>query len=272
LSYQQPLRTSGFKILPPVVKNILIINVIMYLALWAFHLRFNIDLDDKLGLHYFTSPNFHWYQVLTHMFMHAFTPAHIIFNMYGAWMFGSALENFWGPKRFLIYYLICGLGAAFLQTCYSAYQLHAFDVVIANPEPDSYLKLMSKYVSSPSLLDFYNSWKLTPTSQEGISFAIRNLQHIQAEVADIPCVGASGALFGILLAFGMTFPNTELMIIFFPIPIKAKYFVILYGAAELFSGVSQIQGDNVAHFAHLGGMLFGFVMIKIWQKSRNQFY
>ncbi len=271
MSYQQQYRPSGFTILPPVVKNILIINVILFIALLAFEYKFQIDLDDKLGLHYITSPNFRWYQIFTHMFMHAGI-AHIVLNMYGVWMFGSSLENYWGPKRFLIYYLVAGLGAAFLQTLYTTYQLHVLDVAIANPDPESYFKLMGHYYQPTKLLDFYNAWKAAPHDPEGISFAIKNLQHLKADIADIPVVGASGALFGVLLAFGMIFPNTELMIIFFPIPIKAKYFVILYGAVELFSGVSQIQGDNIAHFAHLGGMLFGFILIKLWQKNRNFFY
>lgn len=271
MSYQQQYRPTGFGILPPVVKNILIINVILFLALLAFQYKYQIDLDEKLGLPYFTSPNFRWYQVFTHMFMHAGF-AHIAFNMYAVWMFGSSLENYWGAKRFLIFYLVCGLGAAFIQTCYTAYQLHLFDAVIANPTPDGYLNLVSKYTSTTHLQEFYNQWKASPNDADAISAVVRNLTQLQADVANAPVVGASGALFGILLAFGMVFPNTELMLIFFPIPIKAKYFVMLYGGVELFSGVSQVRGDNVAHFAHLGGMLFGFILIKLWQKNRNFFY
>lgn len=244
----------------------------MYLALLAFEKKYQIDLNDLLGLHYFTSPKFRWYQVITHMFMHM-NFAHIAFNMYAVWMFGTSLEKFWGPKRFIIFYLFAGLGAGFLHTCFTGYQLHAFDSVIANPDPESYYKLMSKYLDPAQLHDFYLYWKSNPSSASAITTAISDLSHVQESVMANSCaVGASGALFGILLAFGMIFPNTELMLIFFPIPIKAKYFVMLYGAVELFSGVSQIRGDNIAHFAHLGGMLFGFILIKIWQKNRTHFY
>jgi membrane associated rhomboid family serine protease len=272
LSYQQQYRPSRFGFLPPVVKNILIINVIMYLALLAFEKKYQIDLNDLLGLHYFTSPKFRWYQVITHMFMHQ-NFAHIAFNMYAVWMFGTSLENFWGAKRFIIFYLFAGLGAAFLHTCYTGYELHAFDTVIAHPDPDGYLKLMSKYVDPTHLQDFYRQWKTTPASPEAISVAAKTLAGIQESITtNTYAVGASGALFGILLAFGMLFPNTELMLIFFPVPIKAKYFVMLYGGVELLTGVSQIPGDNIAHFAHLGGMLFGFILIKLWQKNRTHFY
>jgi membrane associated rhomboid family serine protease len=270
LSYQQ-FKPSGFSIIPTVVKNILIINGIMFLAMLLLDKKYNMDLMDVLGMHYPTSPNFRWYQVLTHMFMH-FDFWHIALNMYGVWMFGSAVENYWGPKRFIIFYLVAGLGSAFLHTLYTTYQIHQVDLLIANPTPDGYLSMMSKNYKLSSLIDFYNAWKAAPDSGQCISIASQNLMHLRSGIADSPMAGASGALFGILLAFGMYFPNTELMILIFPIPIKAKYFVMIYGAFELFSGVSQRQGDNIAHFAHLGGMLFGFILIKIWQKDRKHFY
>ena len=177
---------------------------------------------------------------------------HIFFNMFALWMFGNTLENYWGPKRFLIYYMVTGIGAAIIQMA-----------VI-------YLRLMPLYeIISAETLDLIIT--------EGSNILSNHQNFIDPVAAEInalvntPIVGASGAVFGILLAFGMLFPNT-LLYIYFAIPIKAKYFVILYGAMELYSGLSNNPGDNVAHFAHLGGMLFGFVLIKYWKKSTNSFY
>jgi membrane associated rhomboid family serine protease len=272
LSYQQPYRPSSFNILPPVVKNILILNGIMFLAMEVFKSRFNIDLNDLLGLHYPTSEKFHWYQFLTYMFMHANFP-HILFNMFAVWTFGYVLENYWGPKRFIIFYVVTAVGAAATQLFYTAYQLHAIDMAIANANPESYLALMHRYYSGPGVMEVYDAWKNNVQSTpSAIDVAMRDMTEIRMSIINSPVVGASGALFGILLAFGMLFPNTELIMLFFPIPIKAKYMVMIYGGIELFSGVSQVQGDMIAHFAHLGGMLFGFILIKIWQKDRNHFY
>jgi membrane associated rhomboid family serine protease len=271
MSYQQPYRPSGFTLLPPVVKNLLIINGILFLATIAFKSRFHIDLDDLLGLHYPSSPKFHWYQFFTYMFMHAGFE-HIFFNMFGLWTFGYVLENFWGPKRFLFYYIITGLGAAFIQTLYTAYQLHVIDTAIATLNPESFLSLAKRYYTGEGISRIYEALKLATPPAGAVNAAVTELTTYRTFVEGISTVGASGALFGILLAFGMLFPNTELMIIFFPVPIKAKYFVILYGLIELSSGVYQAEGDYVAHFAHLGGMLFGFILIKIWQKDRSTFY
>jgi membrane associated rhomboid family serine protease len=165
------------------------------------------------------------------MFMHG-SLTHILFNMFALWTFGTPLENFWGPKRFLTYYMLTGLGAAALHLGVGAWEVTQLQHAIAAGQAD------------PRMLDM---------------------------ILSIPTVGASGAIFGLLLAFGMLFPNTELMLIIFPIPIKAKYFVIGYGAIELFTGITGTN-DGVAHFAHLGGMLFGFILIKIWQKDRTRFY
>ncbi len=276
MSYQQNYRPTGFSILPPVVKNILIINGILFLATAAFGARYNIDLNERLGLHYPTSSKFEWYQFLTYMFMHAKISEggimHIFFNMYAVWMFGSVLENYWGPKRFLIFYIVTGLGAALIQTLYTGYQIHALDAVIANPDAEGYLKWMSKYYTGTGIREMFDELKKIPQQNGILTAAANDLSKLRMDMADITTVGASGAVFGLLLAFGMLFPNTELMILFFPIPIKAKIFVIIYGAVELFSGVAQTQGDNIAHFAHLGGMLFGFVLIKLWQKNRKFFY
>lgn len=241
-----------FRDTPPVVKNLLIINVLVYVAMIMLRSQ-DLDLTEYFGLHYWKSEAFYPHQLVTYMFMHSFTITHLLFNMFAVWMFGKVLESVWGSKRFLIYYMVTGVGAGLIQL-----------LVI-------YLRLMPLYNQlSPEDLSYIteNGYQLL---QEGKNFTDPVAGKINL-LLNVTTVGASGAVFGILLAFGMLFPNTELMLLFPPIPIKAKWFVIGYGAIELYSGMANNAGDNVAHFAHLGGMLFGFFMIKYWQKNSNHFY
>ncbi|MGZ2369034.1 rhomboid family intramembrane serine protease [Ancylomarina sp. YFZ004] len=270
---------SSFLNLPPVVKNLLIINALMLLATWVLG-QTGIDLSKILGLHFFASEHFSPYQVLTHMFMHGGF-SHLFFNMFALFMFGRALESVWGPKRFLIYYMLTGLGAAALHTFvlwldYSSMQ-KAFVAFSNTPTPDLLLAFVKDHLGSPTsgFYNFITNWSDNPDSayliNQGLDIAHTAFEQSVNNV-NAYTVGASGAVYGILLAFGMLFPNTEMMLIFLPIPIKAKYFVIGYGAIELYLGFQQSAGDNVAHFAHLGGMLFGFILIKYWQKYSNRFY
>lgn len=235
---------------PPVVKNLIIINVLMLLATMLLETR-GVNLTRTLGLHYIESPEFRPWQLFTHMFMHG-GPMHLIFNMFALWMFGRVLESVWGPKRFFIYYFVTGLGAAALHSFVNYMEFH--------------------YVASKMAPEVVNMVMREGTAifNQGQNYADSAAGKLNI-LLNTPTVGASGAVFGILLGFGMLFPNTELMLLFPPIPIKAKYFVIGYGAIELFSGITN-PGDNVAHFAHLGGMLFGFFMIKYWNKRSNNFY
>ena len=244
----QNFRTSSNAI-PPVVKNLIIINVIMLLATYVLNMR-GIDLTNLFGLHYFKSPEFRPYQLVTHMFMHGGI-MHLVFNMFALWMFGRVLENIWGPKRFFIFYFVTGLGAAVF---YSFVNFIEFQYIASKMTPQAVQDIVAH--GSEILSQGQNY-----VGQAGKLNSILN----------IPTVGASGAVFGILLGFGMLFPNTELMLLFPPIPIKAKYFVAGYGAIELFSGLTN-SGGNIAHFAHLGGMLFGFIMIKYWNSHTNNFY
>ncbi len=245
------VRPGGFSILPPVVKNLLIINGLFFLATIAFAQGFDMDLNDKLGLYYIGSDNFSPIQFITYMFLHGGI-SHIFFNMFALWMFGNTIENLWGAKRFLIYYFVTGLGAAVIQQLV----LYIDIMPIMN-------KLADVGVASETIKDLvttgkYNTGLLRYVSEQDLYklFSVHNT----------PTVGASGAVFGILLAFGMLFPNA-LIYVYFAIPIKAKWFVIIYGAFELWSGIASNPGDNIAHFAHLGGMIFGFILIKIWQKK-----
>ncbi|NQU87402.1 MAG: rhomboid family intramembrane serine protease [Mariniphaga sp.] len=263
--------------IPPVVKNLIIINVLLLAATWIME-KAGINLVDYLGLHNPQSDKFMLHQIFTHMFMHDTRSIfHIFFNMFALWMFGRVLESVWGSKRFLMYYLITGVGAAALHTFVNyisiASMQNALEAFANTPSPQLLDQFVQKHLQRPTVqvMDFINSWYDNPANS---SFAIegqRLMERIFQLNIDIATVGASGAVFGILLAFGMLFPNTQLMLIFPPIPIKAKYFVIGYGVVELYLGLTQ-PGSNIAHFAHLGGMLFGFILIKYWNKSTKNFY
>jgi membrane associated rhomboid family serine protease len=272
-------RPSGLSILPPVVKNLLIINGLCFLANVVLEYRFNTDLNAICGLYYPESKLFKPFQLVTHVFMHgSFT--HLFFNMFSLWMFGSVLENFWGGKRFFIYYFVTAFGAAALHTGVNAYEINKIKTevaaYVAHPNYDSFVSFQTKdfgLAENESFQQFMHDWQQQKDNPQYIQGSVEVAEAIVQRRMNIPTVGASGAVFGLVLAFGMLFPNTELMMIFLPIPIKAKYFVMLYGALELFQGISNNPGDNVAHFAHLGGMLFGFFLIKYWnKKNRNTFY
>ncbi len=243
MSYQQ-YRPSGFSILPPVVKNLLIINGLFFLATITLS---QVDLIEMLGLHPFESRLFKPYQLVTHFFMHGGL-AHIFSNMFALWMFGNALENYWGGKKFLIYYLLTGLGAAALHLGIMEFQIHR---LMAEMSPED---IEAVLFEGPGLLKSLQN------------YTDPNLAQLN-QLLNTSTVGASGAVFGVLLAFGMTFPNT-IIYVYFALPIKAKYFVMLYGAFELYAGIQNNPGDNVAHFAHLGGMIFGYFLIRYWNKTR----
>ncbi len=241
----------GFFGLPPVVKNIILINVIMLLADYAARSVYGVDLTRILGLYFPKSEQFMPLQIVTHMFMHGGF-AHLFFNMFALFMFGQVLENVWGPKRFFIYYIVCGLGAALVHETVIAIQ-YARIINVTDPE-----QVQAVFNEGTDLF------------LRGKVFANENMKDLQM-LLNIPTVGASGAVFGILLAFGVLFPNTRLMLLIPPIPIKAKYFVLFYGALELYLAVTQ-PGSNIAHAAHLGGMLFGYVLIRYWRKTTNTLY
>jgi membrane associated rhomboid family serine protease len=235
---------------PPVTKNLIIINVALWLATFLFIRMFRVNLNFHLGLFYIQSPVFKPWQIVTHMFMHDSTRIfHLFFNMWALWMFGKVLENVWGGKRFLIYYIATGLGAALVHTLVNYIQL-APDIAA----------LKAAYS-----VDRINVALLNEILQPGNPFYQLGRELMR------PTVGASGAVYGVLLAFGMLFPNTPLFIIPIPFPIKAKWLIIGAGVISLYLGLSG-QGGNVAHFAHLGGMIFGFILIKYWNRFTRNFY
>lgn len=237
-----------FGSLPPVVKNLLIVNGLFFLAtLLAFN--YGISLADFLGLHHWSSELFRPHQLVTYMFMHGGI-GHIFSNMFGLFMFGRVLEQVWGPKRFLIFYMVTGIGAGLIQLIVSEIRIQS---LVSEINPELYEVVINEGLS---------------IRQSGRNF----IDPIAAELnnlINISTVGASGSIFGILLGFGMLFPNVEIMLLFLPIPIKAKYFVAFYGIFELYQGFANNPNDNVAHFAHLGGMLFAFFLIRSWKNNSN---
>lgn len=216
---------TGFRVLPTIVKHLLIINVLMFLA-YITLTRFHIDLNDILGLHFFKASDFRIYQLVTYMFMHG-NFGHLFFNMFALWMFGNTLENIWGSKRFLLFYMVCGIGAGL---CQELVQYIQYATSLAQYET---VNMGGRIISMDSYLNMMTT------------------------------VGASGAIYGLLLAFGMMFPDSRIYL-YFLFPIKAKWFVIGYAVLELILGFQGV--DNVAHFAHLGGMLFGLLLILYWRK------
>ena len=273
-------RPGGFQQLPIIVKNLLIINVLVFLLATVLESR-GVNLDNYLALYYWQSPHFRWWQLFTHMFMHA-NLMHIAFNMFSLWMFGRILENFWGPQRFLLFYIICGVGAAICYTLVLTFQYQSFyNDFLAYQQHPGYSEFVHFIHSHhvPVNEAALKNWALTPDAPADIraSFNFLNQYYFgDAQMPGIindPMVGASGAVCALLFAFGYLFPNTELYIYFIPIPIKAKWVVTGFILLELSEGVYHSAGDNIAHFAHLGGMLFAFILLRIWNKKiRNRFY
>ena len=233
-----------FENLPAVTKNLIIINILFWLATLVMT---KIDLTGLLGLHYPASNDFRLYQIISYMFMHGGWD-HIFFNMFALYMFGRVLESTWGPKRFLTYYMITGIGAGLIQ-------------------------ILVTYIRMKGIVSLVDSETIAVVARDGLDLMKQGRQYADPLLRELnilinsTTVGASGAIYGILLAFGMLFPNVPLYIILIPIPIKAKYLVIIYGFIELFAGIANSQSDNIAHFAHLGGMLFGIYMVLYWRRK-----
>lgn len=271
-------RPSGFSYLPMVVKNLLIINGLFFLATVVFENVFHVELAENLGLYVIGTEHFRPFQFVSHLFMHGGF-MHLFSNMFALWMFGTALENVWGPKRFLVYYIVTGLGAAALHSAIGYYEVsslqHAVDTYVADPSLSNFQTFVFNDVPTnfkSTFVQLIDAWSVIGANDEAyVKNSVSLAQQLYQVKANVPTVGASGAVFGVLLAFGMTFPNS-LIYVFFAIPIKAKYFVALYGLFELYNGIANNPGDNVAHFAHLGGMVFGFFLIRYWNKNRHRFY
>lgn len=226
-------RMRGFQGIPPVIKNLVIANVLFFLA----EMTFGNPFTGPLALHYYDHPDFHFWQLASYMFLHAGWQ-HILFNMFALWMFGSTVEDVWGGKRFLIFYLICGVGAALFQMGIMAIEMNV---------------LLSK-VNAGSI-----------SKEEFLAYG--------GDIYNMTVVGASGAINGVMVAFAYLFPNAPMFIFFIPVPIKAKYIVIGYFLIDLFGGINPASGDNVAHFAHVGGAIIGLILVITMNKTnRRTFY
>lgn len=240
-------RPGGFQILPPIVKNLIIINVLVFAATFVLQKANIINLDYYFALFHWKSPLFKIWQPVTHIFMHG-NFSHLLFNMFALWMFGGVIENTIGPKKFLIFYFICGFGAALCHLLVFHFEnIGNIDWFAQLPEAfkqESIRRAVETNMGDPRILPMLT-----------------------------PMLGASGAIFGLLFAFGYLFPNTLIYLYFF-IPIKAKYFVAIYAALELFAGFRNSPTDNVAHFAHLGGMLFAYLLLRYWKTKQrmNNYY
>lgn len=260
----------------PIVRNLLIINV----ALYFISSFMKLNLNEYLSLRNIHSEFFMPFQFFTYMFLHGST-WHLLSNMFGLFIFGPLLEQFWGPKRFLIFYLVTGIGAGILYSGINYIETNSFANTVEKyneqPSPGEFKHILEKKANidvsrNARLNSFIFDYSDHPEDPSYINESKQTLQQVLYMKSNSQMVGASGAIFGILLAFGMLFPNTKLMLLFPPIPIKAKYFVAIYGVFELFSGIQRASGDNVAHFAHLSGMLVAFILLKIWQKDKKKFF
>ena len=260
----------------PYVQRLLIVNIGLFILSAVLPI---LNLSDKLALHSIYSENFQAYQFVTYMFIHAGF-MHLFGNMLGLYFFGPLLEYFLGFKKFLILYFVCGIGAGLLYWGFNAYEVKGVreDAVayLQSPDPDAYNvfihehfqrgynnaeveKSMEDYTADPENITYINNSKEV-------------VRYVAAMQSNFSLVGASGAIFGILMAFALLFPNTELILLFPPIPIKAKYLVGAYAIFEIYSLYSNRPDDNVAHFAHITGMIFAFILIRFWKTKRNSFY
>ncbi|WP_192347375.1 rhomboid family intramembrane serine protease [Algoriphagus sp. Y33] len=262
-----------FRNITPVVQNLLIINIgLLIVSQFIFP-----QLNQWFALYYIHSPYFKPFQFLTYMFMHA-DFWHLFGNMFGLLIFGPLLEQFLGPKKLLILWMVCGIGSGVLYSGYTAYRMNNLEEKVAmfqsNPDPETFNKLVieNRGFFKRTVFDFVDDYSRNPDDLNIISQANQTLDAILEVQRNVPMVGASGALFGVLIAFAMLFPNTQLFLLFPPIPIKAKYMVLFYSLYTIYNVFVNNPLDNVAHFAHLSGLVIGGVLVYFWKKDRNSFY
>lgn len=262
--------------LSPVVKNLLIINVVVFIGQKMFS---GIDMTSILSLWNIGSPNLKPYQFFTYMFAHGGF-GHILFNMLGLIFLGPLLERFWGSKKFLIFYMVTGIGAGMLYSGIKYVDNYRtgknVNIYLSNPTPEGFSQLIVENFDgrvNPEIYDFIDAYDRNSSDNNYIDRSKKiAVNLLNAGIDYESMLGASGAIYGILMAFGMLFPNTELMLLFPPIPIKAKYLVMILGGYAIYTGFKQNPNDVTAHFAHLGGMIFAFIMIQYWKTQRKDFY
>lgn len=259
--------------LTPTVRALIAINVIVFLV-QSINKVYDLQIVSLFGLHYFTSERFLPFQVVTYMFVHGGF-SHLFGNMLSLFIFGPILEHVWGQKRFLIFYFVTGVGAGLVYMLLKYYDYSTLEAAtqayVSNPNLIAFKNFIQHFYAQGIPSDVFNT--VVPSSGEvTLNESVLIAQESLRSVLNTPTIGASGAIFGIMGAFAMLFPNTELMLLFFPFPIKAKYLVSAYILYEVYAGIQKMPGDNVAHFAHVGGILFAFILIKLWGNKRNVFY
>lgn len=252
----------------PIVRNLLILNVVVFLLQ-----DLSPTIVNLFALHPILGPSFKPHQFVTYMFLHGGF-SHLFSNMLGLFFFGPLLEqHVLGTKRFIIFYFVTGIGAGLLYTGINLYEMYdlktAVDLYTQYPSPDAFLDFLTRFAPDVkrSALEFVNSFEDQPKNLAYIKESVSFVKDTYEQRLNVPMLGASGAIFGIIAAFGLIFPNMEMMLLFFPVPIKAKYFVTFYALYELYAGIN-IRDSGVAHFAHLGGMIFAYILLKLWKIKR----
>ncbi len=273
----QQFRPSRFEVLPTIIKNLLIINILFFVAKNTVAVQFNFSMENIFALHTWKSELFKPWQLITHMFMHG-DFGHIAGNMFALWMFGAILENLWGAQRFLTFYIICGLGAALLHLIIlnieinqlsSKYlemvSLHANGSVNAFDEMLKFARENNISLNEDAVLFLQNN----PDNNYASAQLLEALTKFYETIINVPTVGASGAVFGVLAAFIYLFPNTYIYLYFF-VPVKAKWLGLFYFAYEIFFALRNSAGDNVARWAHIGGGLVGLLIVITWNKTNKK--
>jgi membrane associated rhomboid family serine protease len=268
---------SSYRNLPTVIKNLLIINVLVFLAQSTIGSGGSINMEALFGLHHIKSPLFQPWQIITHLFLHG-NLMHLVYNMFALWMFGSELEDMWGPKRFLTFYFLCGIGAALIQLMWLWFQWHdlvnQFYAIRLHPTAESFVAFYNRYglnniQGAASALKNYLS---DPGNAVSESRVLQYMSAFTYSVLSEPTIGASGAVFGVLAAYVYLFPNRQLYL-YFVVAVKAKWIGLAYFAFEIFSAFQNSPSDNIAHWAHIGGGLVGFLLVLTWnKKDRRNFY
>ncbi len=270
-------RPGRFEILPIVIKNLLIINVLFFLAQKTVGAGGVFNMLDLLALHHVQSPLFQPWQLVTHLFLHG-DFWHLLGNMFALWMFGAILENVWGPKRFITFYFLCGIGAALIHLTFLWYDYHGllndFLSLKFSPTPEKIAAFYNNYgLSQDAAADMMvKNYLANPVNTGNVEQIVNYISDVTYRVISYPTLGASGAVFGVLAAFVYLFPNTYIYL-YFLLPIKAKWMGLAYFGIELFSAIQNSAGDNVARWAHIGGGLVGFLLVITWnKKNRKIFY
>ncbi|HEX8333617.1 MAG TPA: rhomboid family intramembrane serine protease [Segetibacter sp.] len=270
-------RPSRFEILPLIIKNLLIVNVLFFLAQKTVGLQGFFNMEDFLALHHVKSPLFKPWQLVTHMFLHG-NLMHLIGNMFALWMFGSVLENLWGPKRFLTFYFICGIGAALLHLAFLWYSynplLQDFMQLKQRPSPELIAIFYQNYglFQDATATNLVNNYLREPSNTLYLDQALSYISDVTYRAISTATLGASGGVFGVLAAFVYLFPNTYIYLYFF-VPVKAKWIGAIYFGIEIYYAWQNSAGDNVARWAHIGGAIVGFILVLTWnRKNRKRFY